>query len=194
MLDARSIFLKIAAICAFIAPVLIAGIDSFVLITNARFAWTIGMYLAFVFFVPAVIGFTYMLVSEGSRVAIFGGALAFWGAMAGASMQAMFRTHAVMEEQGMHAAVEQLRSTLKLVLSTQSIGLGWPLGLILLAVSYYTLRRTILLPLLLAAAAVLFPIGRIAGSEFAVIASGALFVPVFWMIGKQLHALANNLE
>jgi hypothetical protein len=194
MLDARSIFLKIAAICAIIAPVLMLGIDSFVLFTNERFAWTIGMYLAFVLFVPAVIGFTYMLVNEGSGLAIFGGLLAFWGAMAGASMQAMFRTHAVLEEQGMHAAVEQLRGTLKLVLSTQSIGLGWPLGLILLAVAYYTVRRTIVLPILLAAAAVLFPIGRIAGSEVAVIASGALFVPAFWMIGKQLYSLANNLE
>ena len=187
--------LKIAGLCSILAPILILGIDIYFLATSRMFEWSIGMWLAFVLFVPAVIGLTYHLVSQGSRLALVGGIFAFLGAMAGASMQAMFRTHAVLLEQGAVDTVERLRGTLKLVASTQMIGLTWPIGLILLSIAIILVDRTRwLTSLLLVAGAIAFPIGRVAGSQPAVILSGIFFVLAFGMIGRELLHQARALR
>jgi hypothetical protein len=187
--------LKISGLCAIFAPLLLLGSDLYLLATGRMFEWSIGLWLAFVLFVPAVIGLTYHLVSNGSRLALAGGILAFFGAMAGASMQAMFRTHAVLLEQGAVDVVEQLRGTIKLVASTQMIGITWPIGLILVSIAIVLLDRTRwLTALLLTAGAIAFPIGRIAGSQAAVILSGAFFIPAFGMVGLELLRRANSFR
>lgn len=187
--------LTIAGLCSIFAPILLLGIDLYLLITGRSFEWSIGMWLAFVLFVPAVIGLTYHLVSNGSRLALAGGLLAFFGAMAGASMQVLFRTHAVLLEHGSAGTVEQLRGTFKLVASTQMIGIAWPIGLILFSVAIILQDRTRwLTSLLLIAGAIAFPIGRIAGSQAAVFLSGAFFVLAFGMIGLELIRRANSLR
>ena len=186
MSKATSPLLTIAAVCAFAGPILILISDIFRIATGRMFEWSIILWLAFVVMIPAVIGLTWSLAAAGSRLAYPAGAFAFFGLMAGASMQVLFRVYAVLVEQGSMQTVEQLRSTFKLVASTQMIGLAWPLGLLLLAVSYYLVRRSLVVPLLLVAGAISFPIGRIAGSEIAVIISGLTFIVAFGIVGKQL--------
>ncbi len=191
MSNAESRFLTIAGLCAMLAPILILSIDVFHIATDRDFEWTIGMWLAFALFVPAVIGFAYSLAKRGSRLAYVGGILAFFGAMAGASMQVLFRTHAVLAEQGDMAAVDRLRGTFKLVASTQMIGLTWPLGLLTLSVALLlTDRAKWPISLVLAIGAVAFPIGRIAFVQPAVILSGAMFVIAFGAIGLELRKQA----
>ena len=187
MLNAESRFLAIAGVCAVIAPILLLSIDIFHITTNRDFEWTIGMWLAFALFVPAVIGFAYSLAVRGSRLAYIGGALAFFGAMAGASMQVLFRTHAVLAEEGSFETIDKLRATFKLVASTQMIGLTWPLGLLTLSAALLATDKSRWpISLVLAAGAILFPIGRIAFVQPAVILSGAMFVIAFGAIGLQL--------
>ena len=187
MLNTTSKFSTIAGACAVFAPVVLLCSDIYRLSTNRDFEWSIGLWLAFVLFVPAVFGFTYQLVAAGSRLALVGGGLAFFGAMAGASMQVLFRTYAVLAEQGAHGAIDQLRSTFKLIASTQMIGLTWPIGLITLAAALLlTDRKRWMTSLLLAAGAIAFPIGRIAGSQAAIILSGIFFMGAFGLIGQQL--------
>ncbi|HUR98803.1 MAG TPA: hypothetical protein VMZ26_12115 [Pyrinomonadaceae bacterium] len=180
-------FLRISGICAIIAPILLLLVDTFHITTGQDFIWTIGMWLAFALFVPAVIGVAFELASTGSRLAYVGGALAFFGAMAGASMQVLFRTHAVLAEQGLENVNQQLRDTFKLVASTQMIGLTWPLGLLTLSIAMFlTDRNKWAISLALAAGAIAFPIGRIAFIQPAVILSGVFFVVAFGLLGKQM--------
>ena len=142
--------------------------------------------------IPAVIGLTFMLARHGSTLAYVGGCFAFFGALAGASMQVLFRVYAVLYEQGNEAAAEQLKSTFKLVASTQMIGLTWPLGLLMLTIACLTTRVFHLaVPAALAIGAVAFPIGRIAGSHAAVLVSGIAFVIAFWLIGKEMWKTSN---
>ena len=189
MHNPRSKFLWIAAVCSMVAPLLLLGSDLFRYATGRDFEWTLGLWFAFLLFIPAVIGFTYLLVSSGSRLALLGGASAFFGAMAGASMQVLFRVHAVLAEQGDIQTVERLRASFKLVATTQMIGLTWPLGLILLSISLLLLDRSRwLTSLLLTAGAIAFPIGRIAGSPAAVVISGVFFVGAFGLIAKHLSS------
>ena len=192
MARALSLVLKIAALCAFIGPVVLLGSD--LLLQTASFEWTIGLWIAMVLMIPALIGFTYLLASNGSRFAIIGGCFAYLGLVAGASMQVLFRVYSVLEEQGSMAAIEQLRSTFKLVASTQMIGLTWPLGLILLSIACLTTRAVhFAIPILLVLGAIAFPIGRIAGSNAGVLISGMVFIAAFSMIGMKLWSISEEI-
>lgn len=184
--------LKIAGITAFLGPALLLITDLLRVFKGMAFEWTIGLFAAMVLMIPAVIGVTYLAASRGSSLAIPAGCFAFFGLCAGAGMQALFRVHAVLEEQGRGDVVTQLRQTFKLVAATQMIGLTWPIGLLLFAVA--SLRAwpgNYLLPLLFVAGAISFPIGRIAGSDIAVIVSGVVFVVLFGILGRKLLDHAN---
>lgn len=151
------------------------------------FEWTIALWLAFVLFVPAIFGLTFILFNNGSRLTLVGGMSAFVGAMAGASMQVLFRVYAVLGERGAEQTMEQLRGTFKLIATTQMIGLFFPIGLILLSISIYRSKIfNSLTAFLLAAGAVFFPVGRIGGFAAAVIGSGVLLLAAFGLVGWQL--------
>jgi hypothetical protein len=141
----------------------------------------------------ATVGFTYLVSSRAGIVGIIGGCVAFFGLVAGAGMQALFRVHAVLEEQGSTQVVIQLQQTFKLVAATQMIGIMWPIGAILLGIaSLKAWPGRYLLPLLFFAGAIAFPIGRIAGSEIAVILSGLVFMAAYWIVGARLFLLAAD--
>jgi hypothetical protein len=73
------------------------------------------------------------------------------------------------------------------------IGLTFPIGLILLAIAYARHGSdSFIRPILLILGAIFFPIGRIAGAQWAVLASGILFMVVFMSVGRQLFAEANE--
>ena len=187
--------LQIAAVCSFVAPVILLASDVLHIIGAIDFAWTIGLYWAMVLFVPAVIGLTYVVDSAGSRLAVIAGALALIGVIAGAGTQALFRVHAVLTEQGDLATVEKLRNSFKLVAATQMIGLPWPLGLILLSIAILVVDRSRwVLSIFLAAAGILFPIGRIAFVDAAILGSGVFLIASFWLAGKWMLARASLYE
>jgi hypothetical protein len=187
--------LKIAAVTAFIGPPLLLISDAVHIFAGYAFQWTIGLWTAFMLMIPTIIGLTYMAASRGSGVAIPAGCFAFFGLVAGAGMQALFRVHAVLEEQGQTQVVEQLRQTFKLVAATQMIGLAWPIGLLLFAIaSLKAWPRNYVLPVLFLVGAISFPIGRIAFVNAAILLSGAVFVVLFGIIGKKLIDFAEAPE
>jgi hypothetical protein len=181
-------FMRIAGICSIIAPVVMLGAD-LLQIGGLRFEFSLALWLAFVFFVPAIIGLTYLIASHGSRLALLGGASAFFGAMAGASMQVLFRVYAVLDEKNSPEAIELLQKTLKLIATTQMIGIFFPLGLLILAFCLY--RKQVVNPLLILVfifAAILFPVGRIAGFWWAFIGSDILFIAAFGILGWRMFS------
>lgn len=187
-------FIKIASVCAILAPMVMLIADLFLITTGMMFEWTIVLWLSFVLFVPAIVGLTVVLFNNGSRLTLAGGISAFFGAMAGASMQVLFRTHAVLIESGADQTVEMLRGTLKLVLATQSIGLTFPIGLIILAVGIYRSGQfNSLVPVVLVIGALLFPVGRIGGFAAAILGSGIFLTVAFGMIGWRI-LMQNTAE
>ena len=188
MMKTGKLFFRIAGICSITAPLLMLAAD-LIGFGGMRFEYTIVLWLAFVFFVPAITGLTYLAASYGSRLAILGGAAAYFGAMAGASMQILFRVYAVLEEKNSPQIVEVLKGTLKLIATTQMIGLFFPLGLVALAFCLY--RYRIVSPatvLVLTFAALLFPVGRIGGFWWAITGSDILMIVAFTLIGRRLFS------
>ena len=191
MNDLKHSFIKIAGVCSILAPTVLLIGDLLPAIGDLRFEWTIALWLAFVLFVPAIFGLTFLLYENGNRLALIGGMMAFFGAMAGASMQVLFRVYAVLAERGVDQAAELLRGTFKLIATTQMIGIFFPIGLILLAISIYRSRIfNPAIPFLLAGGAILFPVGRIVGLMPAVFGSGVLLLAAFGLIGW--HILSKD--
>jgi hypothetical protein len=193
MTDVRRDFTRAAGVCSVLAPLPLLAGDIMQITGGLGFWWTIALWVSFVLFVPAIFGATYLAASRGSRLALVGGASAYFGAMAGASMQVFFRVWAVLAEMGTPQTIEALRGSFKLVASTQMIGLFFPVGLILLAISLYR-SRVFSLPLALAlvGAAVLFPLGRIAGLLVGFIGGDLLLIAAFGAIGRRLLAPAAD--
>jgi len=188
MKNTKELFIRIFGICSIIAPLLMLAAD-LLQIGGLRFEFTIVLWLAFVFFVPAILGLTYLVASYGSRLVILGGALAYFGAMAGASMQVLFRVWAILEEKGSPQTIELLQGSTKLIATTQMIGIAFPIGLLILAICL--LRKRIVSPLValvFAAGAILFPVGRIAGFWWAFISSDILLIIAFGLIGWRLFS------
>jgi hypothetical protein len=187
MVNPKLPFISIAGICSMLAPLVLLIGDAVLLIGNLRFEWTIIMWVSFVLFVPAIFGATYLAAGNGSRLALVGGASAFIGCMAGASMQVLFRVWAVLDELGSPQTVELLRSSRKLIVSTQMIGIFFPIGLLILAASLYR-RRLVhpVVPLSLAIGAILFPMGRIAGLLVGLVGADLLLIVAFVLIGRRL--------
>lgn len=185
--------LRIAGVCSILAPLLLLVADIMQIVGGPGFEGTVVMWVSFVLFVPAIFGLSYLAIAEGSRLAFAGGASAYFGAMAGASMQVMFRVRAVLVEAGSTQAVELMRGSRKLFVTTQMIGIFFPLGLLILAFSLY--RSGVVSPLIalsLAAGAILFPMGRIAGLLIGLIGGDLMLIIAFGVIGSRLLAAGSD--
>ena len=188
MAKTGELFIRIAGVCSIIAPLLMLAAD-LLQIAGFRFEFTIVLWLAFAFFVPAIFGLTYSTASLGSRLAIFGGASAFFGAMAGAAMQVLFRVWAVLDEKNSPQTIALLQGSGKLIATTQMIGIFFPIGLLILAICLYRTRVVNpLAALSLTAGAILFPVGRIGGFWQAFISSDILLLIAFVIIGWRLFS------
>jgi hypothetical protein len=141
-------------------------------------AWTVLLAIAFVCFAP---GLTLIPVGVVSRNAtIIGAALAVIGAVAGAAMQVLFRVQAVLRDAGQADALAALSTSEILTMTTLIPGILFPLGLLVLAIA---LRRNIgnLAALLLAAAAVMFPIGHAVAIMPVALLGDLVLLVAFWM-------------
>ena len=103
--------------------------------------------------------------------------------------------YAVLDEVGAGQAIESLQKTMKLIATTQMIGVFFPIGLILLSIGLYSNRVfKPLFSVLLAIGAILFPIGRIGGFAIAVIGSGIFLIAAFGLIGWQIINTVENSD
>jgi hypothetical protein len=188
-------FIRLAGGCAILAPWLqgAAGLMQFV--PGLEFEWTVVFFFAFVLYVPAIIGLTLMAVRSGSRLAALAGALAYFGAMAGAGMQAFFRSGAVLLESGQAAGRAALGESFPLAASTMFIGIFFPIGLLLLAVCLYLSRAVPrLAAVLLAVGAVAFPVGHAIEIDAAQVAASVLMIAAFGMIGLAMIRRTSSEE
>lgn len=140
------------------------------------FRFSIYLQLAMGLFLLAILGLVAELRPVGDRAGLAGGLLAGFGALVGTAMQGHFRTAyaavAAVDPAGAQAVEEALTTPLFLSVTFYP-GICFPIGMLTLAVALMATRRVpALLGVLVAAGAVLFPIGRIGGLPWAILASG----------------------
>ncbi len=152
-----------------------------------RVSWTILLALAFLLFVPATLALMFLSFSGGEKLTILGGAATLIGCMAGASMQVFFRVVAILRAGNADSAIALLRQNKLFVLTTQAPGVFFPAGLLLLALALYRSKTmSAVVPLILAAGAILFPIGHAAGISIGLILGDTALLIAFTLIGRQL--------
>ena len=156
---------------------LLAG-DIVQLLRPGSFTFTVLLAIAFVCLAP---GLTLIPTGVNNRNAtIIGAGLAVIGAIAGASMQALFRVQWALRGAHQNDALLVLDATPHIAVTTLMPGILFPIGLLVLSLS---LRRNIgnLAAILLAVAAILFPVGHALGIMPAAILGDLILIAAFWM-------------
>ena len=194
MSNIRDPFMRTAGVCSILAPLPLLAADIMKITASLGLERTIVEWISFVLFVPAIFGLSHLAVAEGSRLAFVGGAIAYFGAIAGANIQVLFRVWVSLNETGSGQIVsELLRANRSLTIPTISIGLFFPLGLFILAVALYD-RRVVnpLIALLLAGGAILFASTQIPGMRFGRLIGDVLLIAAFGAVGCSLFSAGKD--
>lgn len=183
----RNSFLRIAGICSILAPLPLVAADIMKVADTMRFERTVVEWISFAFFIPAIFGLTYLVAAQGSRFVFVGGTIASLGAMAGSSMQVFARVRVILEDNGVGQVIQGLRASKKLIFATQTPGILFPLGLLLLAVALYRCR-VVSRPIVfcLAAGAFFFPINHISSLMLGRVGADILLLIAFGAFGNRM--------
>ena len=158
------------------ACVLLAG-DILQLLNPGGIGWTILLAISFLLFIA---GLPYVTALLLITPAAFRRAILFClliGAVAGASMQALFRAVGILNEAGERRAGDILMANPSISLSTMVPGIFFPLGLLLLSVALFMQKRWSLWKVvLLMAGAILFPVGHAVGIPAPLLAGDVLLI------------------
>ena len=184
----RAVYTRAPALLVFAAITPLLG--DILQVTGTAFASTVVATVAFILFAAGVLLLPQALGIEDRTAAVAGSLLAFVGAIAGAAMQVLFRTWAVLEAGGATAAVTLLQNHASLRLTTLVPGILFPLGLLLLALGLHLSRRVRpTASFTLVAGAILFPVGHAAGIIPALILGDIVLLAAFLSI--QLAAIVG---
>lgn len=159
------------------------------------FRFSIYLQLSMPLFLLAVLGIVAELRPVADRAGLAGGVIAGFGVFVGTAMQGYFRTaYAAVAAVDAAAAqaIEEALTTPLFTAVTFYPGLSFPIGMLVLSLALLATRRApALLAGLVAAGAVLFPVGRIGGLEWAVLASGGCFLAgLGWLAVRTLRRQA----
>lgn len=169
-----------AAACLLAAPLLMLAGDVLRVLGGAPRAWLVMAKLAFALFVGAALAVVRLTSERADRAGLVGGALAVVGCLAGSGILTANAVLGSIDTAGLDAAAT---GAIEAALRTSGVGgfvlfyplpgLAFPVGFLVL--SYALLRARAVSPVAAAAlalGALLFPVGRIGGLDWAVIASG----------------------
>lgn len=164
---------------------------------SAVFRWSLFLQLAMMLLLLAVLGMVEELRPVADRAGLAGGLLAGCGLFVGTAMQGFFRTWqtAVDTVPESAAAIDAALTGPDYLFSTRVPGITFPVGMLILAVALTVTRRVPAgLGLLIAAGAVIFPVGRIGGLWWAILASNVCFLlGLGWMAVRTLRG-ASGVE
>lgn len=169
-----------AAACLLAAPLLMLTGDALRIWAGAHHTSLVTFKLSFTLFVGAALAVVRLTSERADRTGLVGGALAVVGCLAGSGILTANAVLGTIDAAGLDAAATQaIEAAMKTsgvggyVLLYPLPGLAFPVGFLVLA--YALLRARVVsasAALALALGALLFPVGRIGGLDWAVIASG----------------------
>lgn len=175
-----AILWRLTRIAAVLAPLLLLVGDCLAIANMNSIWWTLLLWLSFACFVPALAGTVVALSRSKPVLAAVAGVVVLIGTMAGAGMQAYFRTGIVLENAGHEAAVSFLRSQRVMLLTSQVPGICFPIGLLLLSFGVWRSRLApAWVSATLALGAVLFPVGHAARVSWALVGGDVVLAVAF---------------
>ncbi len=167
--------------------VLLAG-DILQVVNHDNILWTICLAISFVLFAGGIPAVNSLICDTNKRLRLLIIILLLIGAIAGASMQVLFRTLIILRNANFTDAIETLSNNTALSVTTMVPGIFFPLGLILLcfalffAKTYPTWKIILLL-----IGAVSFPVGHAMGNLIALVAGDLILISAWLMFSTELQ-------
>lgn len=160
--------------------VLLLG-DVLQLINNDSILWTVCLAISFVLFVGGIPAINSLLYTSNKTFKLIINVFLLVGAIAGASMQVLFRTIIILDNEKFSDASAALADHPSLALTTMVPGILFPVGLILLCIALFVARKKPLWKVnLLLLGAISFPVGHAVGNAIALI-TGDVFLLSAWL-------------
>jgi hypothetical protein len=172
---------RVAGVSMIVAPVLLLTSSVLRFVLGLSFEWYLTMKLSFFFFALAALGLLHLLRGRADGSGHVGAAMALGGCISGASI--VTAAYIIESIQG-RVPEEQMAGLYLTIVNSPLPGLLFPVGLLILAVALF--RKQAVAPwagLLLAAGAILFPVGRIPGLVWAIFACDVLLTVSLGYIG-----------
>jgi hypothetical protein len=186
---------RFAFVCAFLAPLLLLIGDTIAVTNFLNISWTLLLWLSFLCFIPALAGLAIAVQQRAPLLGLIGGIVVLIGTMAGAGMQAYFRTFILLQLGGQDSAIAFLRTQSVMPLTTQVPGIAFPVGLLILAAGIW---RSGIGPGwvagVLALGAVLFPIGHAVRVSWALLGGDLVLLVAFAAIAQRIFSRAGNAQ
>lgn len=169
-----------AAACLLAAPLVMLAGDALRIWAGARHTWLVMLKLSFALFVGAALAVVRLTSERADRTGLVGAALAVVGCLAGSGIVTANAVLGPIETAGLDATATQ---AIEAAMQTSGVGgflflyplpgLAFPIGFLVLACAMLRARVVSGVAVVaLALGALLFPVGRIGGIDWAVIASG----------------------
>lgn len=189
-----------AAVCLLAAPLLMLAGDVLRYWAGAGRAGQFSLKLSFAFFVGAALAAVHLTRARADRAGLVGGALAIVGCLAASGIvtaNAIYQSvdGAGLSEPAMSAVEAAFRrdDVFSYIFLYPLPGLAFPAGFLVLA---FALRRArVVSPLAagaLALGALLFPVGRIGGFEWAVMCSGVGMSVGLALVALRVHGMSAD--
>jgi uncharacterized membrane protein len=164
-------------------------------VLDSMFAWTVVLAISFVLFAAGLLLLPLSTNTQRRALVVAGSLCAFLGAIAGASMQSLFRAWAVLKEAGHSESLNLLQAHAGIRFTTLVPGVLFPLGLLLLAIGLYLTRQVSLaVGITLALGAILFPIGHAIGVEAALLGSDIVLLAGFIALHRTTASLRRQAQ
>ncbi len=185
---------RIAGAAMIAAPLVMLVADSIGLAFGdvGFWAWSVALWVSFLLFVPAVVGMSAAAAGSADRLGLAGAGLALIGLMTGATIMGVHRTAHVLSGAVGEAEMAAAPGAKLLLATSIQPGLTFPIGLLILTLA---LRRAGALsgPMaaVLAAGAILFPVGRIFVGFAGSVASDVCLALALVPLGLSLRSAAS---
>ena len=172
---------RAAGVSLVAAPALLLTSSVLRFVFGLQFEWYLTMKLSFFFFAVGALGLVHLLRGRADGSGHVGGAMVLAGCLSGASIVTMAY---ILEVFRGRVPEDQLASLYVTLVNSPLPGLLFPVGLLILAVALFRKQAVALWAgLLLAAGAILFPVGRIPGLVWAVFACDVLLTLSLGYVG-----------
>lgn len=173
--------------------VLLLG-DMLQVIDHNSIVWTVCLAISFVLFVGGIPAINSLIYESNKTLRLIINVFLLVGAIAGASMQVLFRTIIILDNEKFSDATTALSAHSSLAFTTMVPGILFPLGLVLLCVALFFARKY---PrwkvILLLAGAISFPLGHAIGHIIALVAGDILLLSAWLSLRSEILSNSKKL-
>lgn len=149
-------------------------------------AWTVCLAISFLLFVGGIPAINLLLANSTKSLRLIINVFLLIGAMAGASMQVLFRSTIILENEKFSDAAQVLSNNPLLAFTTMVPGIFFPIGLILVSMALFILKKFPSWKIaLLLAGAISFPVGHAIGNPIALVGGDLLLISAWLVLSKE---------